>query len=254
MSRSIDWHKEYELVKDQYLAKLNDSKLAFMAQRILNSKKDRQRYIATILLLEDVMGLSGKHLLNIAASPFVLDVLISNTFSLQSFISTDLEPDSISLDIKALCPHLRIEKWNIEEESVPSNIYSSAPFDLILFLEIFEHLSKDPITVMETVTSLMGPESKLFITVPNLYYWRKFVRILAGRGVIDHYQEYNKLRTYGFVGHIRVPAIVEMRRFFTHMNIRIDGIYALRNGRFRVAYNPWAFFSSHIGLIISVAG
>lgn len=242
--------QEWGRIRDEYAKHLGDSLLAPMATKILNDGLDRNRYMATVDLLEKTLKRPEPRLLDIAASPFLLDVYIAEHLEPGLLVTTDLAPENLDLDWSAIGQDISVMKWDLEAEEVPHDLREAAPFDAVLFLEIFEHLRLNPISVMRQILSLVSPDGFLIISVPNIYYWKKFAQVLAGRGISDPFATYDLLRTHGFVGHVRMPCVVEMRRFFVKLGHRVEGVFGLTGNRFRPVHTPYALLASHIALVI----
>lgn len=58
-------------------------------------------------------------------------------------------------------------------------------WDLILLLEVVEHLPVPPYTVLEKLREFVRPGGYLFLTTPNLYRFRNVARLAAGKHVFS---------------------------------------------------------------------
>lgn len=63
-------------------------------------------------------------------------------------------------------------------------------FDVILFGDILEH-TRDPLTILKEARSLLKPDGRIIVSIPNVAYWRTRFALLAGKfdytdwGILD---------------------------------------------------------------------
>ena len=68
---------------------------------------------------------------------------------------------------------------NIEEATVLSQIRDYSPFDAIIFADVLEHLL-DPWTILHQVRSVLSPQGRVLLSVPNIAHWTARVNLLLG--------------------------------------------------------------------------
>lgn len=248
-----DVNTQWEELRSRYSHELRQSGQADMTRSLFDSSLTRNRYVGTLTWVERELGFTGKRVLDVAARPFVLDCLLTRLFGLASLVATDLSPADLSVCLSRIAPMMTLFEWDLDADSVPSSVRDAGPFDIILFLEIFEHLRWNPIKTMQNVLSLLAPGGKVVITVPNMYYFRWFARILLGHGLIDHYKAYKWLEHLDFPGHVRMPSILEMRKFVAGLGASVEGTVRLIGDQFEKTRGRYAFRSSHVGFILSYA-
>jgi SAM-dependent methyltransferase len=79
------------------------------------------------------------------------------------------------------------------------DLSTEAPFDLILLLDVIEHMT-DPGSFLMSLQSRLAPGAKLLISVPNVAHWAMRAMLLAGyfeymeRGPLDktHYRFFTR--------------------------------------------------------------
>ena len=101
-------------------------------------------------------------------------------------------------------PHLSLRACDIE--AVEEAVAEWAPFELVLFGDLAEHLS-NPGRALDAVRAVLVPGGELILTTPNAFGLPNYVRFVTGRfregG--DHVASYNKytlrnlLERHGFV-------------------------------------------------------
>lgn len=68
--------------------------------------------------------------------------------------------DQISINGKISCP---FDRFDIEEEFP----YQDASFDLVIFTEVLEHISRDPMHVMAEMNRITKPQGWIALSTPN---------------------------------------------------------------------------------------
>ena len=156
----------------------------------------------------------------------------------------DLAPDRFALPLTER--GLSILKVDFETESVP---FEDDSFDIILFNEVFEHLRINLIRTMTEVRRVLKAGGTLFLTTPNLRSLRGIWALLRQHTTChvqpDLYEEYDKLRRYGHMGHVREYTAREMSTFLSKVGLRT------RRTLFR-DYGPPVRRGVHLTLLSSV--
>lgn len=139
------------------------------------------RFLTTLDLVAD---LAPGSILNIGTyPPLVFEAMVVNAF-----------PD---VDLQGLClgPHIysqhvrgrdsrfpdfdiRLEAANIERDSLP---YASESFDLVMGMEIFEHLVTDPYFFLSEACRVLRPGGHLLLSTPNVASHRGVWKTLNGQ-------------------------------------------------------------------------
>ncbi|MGB5733505.1 MAG: methyltransferase domain-containing protein [Thiohalocapsa sp.] len=83
-----------------------------------------------------------------------------------------------------------------ELKAIPDN-----SMDVVLFTEILEHITFNPINVWREVYRILAPGGRILVTTPNYYSWKgrawQFIRYASGRGGGITVDEVLTTRTYG---------------------------------------------------------
>lgn len=136
------------------------------------------------------------HMLEIGALPCHLTFCLEKA-SLK-YISTDIFPERASIIIDS--NHLHVVRSDIEKERIP---FSGNYFSFIVFNEVFEHLRINPITTLRELHRVLAADGILLLSTPNLYSLGNIARFLLGKGLGNPYGEFEKIETYGHMGHVR---------------------------------------------------
>lgn len=159
----------------------------------------------------------GGKVLDIGASPFHL------MYSLKRLgidvEGVDISPDQFKKFIDKYS--LPVKKCNIETEKLP---FENNFFDFIILTEVFEHLRINPIFALSEIHRVLRHGGTLFLTTPNLYAIHKIFMFNSGLSFNDAYDEFNKLLSFGYAGHIREYSTKEMKKFLEKTGFRIEKI------------------------------
>jgi SAM-dependent methyltransferase len=126
-----------------------------------------------------------------------------------AFAALDLEPLACDLELGA----------------VP---LPDAVADTVVLHEVFEHLRRDPIHLLEQVARILKPCGALLLSTPNLLSLNGVANlVLLGRAQTvgtDPWLEYGKLRTLGHMGHVREYTPLEVCEFLARFDLRTEAI------------------------------
>lgn len=135
----------------------------------------------------------------------------------------DVAPERFSTAIAEL--ELDVRRCDVESEAVP---FDSETFDLVVFSELFEHLRIDPIFTLGEVHRILKRDGLLLLSTPNLRSFRGLRNLLvhhlghASSGGV--YEQYDKLRTLGHMGHVREYTVREVAEFLDRIGFRAEKV------------------------------
>ena len=95
--------------------------------------------------------------------------------------------------------------FNSEKEDFP---YDDGAFDVVLFCEILEHLTDDPVAAIAEINRVLKPGGRLVLTTPNVARLGNIMKIILGENIYDPYSGYgpygrhNREYTIGEVRHL----------------------------------------------------
>ena len=155
---------------------------------------DLERFLYTLAMLPD--DASGS-LLEIGANPYfntllmrrfrpAIELSLVNYFGpgtssgrqTVTFPGFDSVPDSVEFDFCNV---------NIEETALP---YKDASFKYIVFCEVLEHMTQDPMRAVLELKRVLQPGATMILTTPNAARLENVVAFLEGRNMYDPFSAY----------------------------------------------------------------
>jgi len=158
------------------------------------------------------------------------------------------------------------KEFNIEESRFP---YESERFDGVLFCEILEHLTQDPVGAIAEIHRVLKPGGWMVLTTPNAVRRHNLIDLVRGRNFYDPYSGYGPygrhnreytaselhelLTSNGYVVEVLETRDLHLdnlrSRFLALLLGPLSGYNlfcrARREGEFRWHYPPWLFRSGH---------
>jgi SAM-dependent methyltransferase len=135
----------------------------------------------------------------------------------------DIHPERYASTIRGM--GLNIVECDIETEQLP---FADESFDAVVFNELFEHLRVNPIFTLTEVLRIMKPNGILTLSTPNLRSLdgiRNFVlRDRAFSCASSIYLEYEKLQTFGHMGHVREYTRTEVVEFLQTVGFAVTAV------------------------------
>ena len=102
----------------------------------------------------------------------------------------------------------RYDSINIESASLP---YPDDSFDYVIFCEVFEHMTHDPLRALLELKRVLKPGGLMILTTPNAARLENIVAFVEGRNMYDPFSAYGP---YG--RHNREYTRHELHMFMTH--------------------------------------
>jgi SAM-dependent methyltransferase len=202
-------------------ASIDGSALGEMAAYV---QADIERFIHTLSLAPE--NIRGKAL-EIGANPYFMTLLFRKfrpdlEFTLVnyfggdtheavqhvSFPGFDHDPQDIGL---------AYHNANLELTALP---FEENSFDLVLFCEVLEHLTVDPLHAMQELKRVLKPGGRLVLTTPNAARLENVSAFVEGRNIYDPYSKYGP---YG--RHNREYTRHELSLLLTHCGFEIETFY-----------------------------
>ena len=106
---------------------------------------------------------------------------------------------------------------NIEAAPLP---YPDAHFDIVLFCEVLEHMTGDPLRALLELKRVLKPGGTMVLTTPNAARLENVVAFLEGRNMYDPYSGYGP---YG--RHNREYTRHELHLLMNHAGFKVETSY-----------------------------
>lgn len=126
-----------------------------------------------------------------------------------------VEPDAVMAQ-EARSTGVEVLQGKVDSPVVRQALVQRAPFDVIIFADVLEHLA-DPWQVLRNMGGVLLPDGCILVSLPNVAHWTVRLSLLAGRF------EY----TDGFLldrTHLRFFTLATARRLFVDSGYGIEGM------------------------------
>jgi SAM-dependent methyltransferase len=154
---------------------------------------DFRRFVYTYGLTQ---GLQGK-CLELGANPYFTTMLLETFTDLElSYANyfgsgnTVSEQDVNYVDFKTKQSQVKrfaFKHFNSEGETFP---YADHTFDIVIFCEILEHMTENPIASLQEIKRILKPNATLILSTPNVSRLENVARMVAGVNIYDPYSGY----------------------------------------------------------------
>jgi len=198
-------------------------------------EQDFLRFVYTTYLVPD----NESRLLELGACPYFTTRLLRWTRNYELFLANYFGfPEEGEKVHKAFHKgdnkeeEFRFKVFNSEQDEFP---YESEYFDVVLFCEILEHLTKDPAHTIGEVNRVLKSNGVCVFTTPNVNWFDNIRKLLLGENIYDQYSGYgpygrhNREYTIGEVQHLLTLHGFEIEKSFTadvkpHLKSRKDDV------------------------------
>jgi SAM-dependent methyltransferase len=131
-----------------------------------------------------------QRLLEIGASPYYMTVLLHRLRGYDMYLTNyygDNHPALGRQIIRSLRDHDSYEcnyaSVNVERDPLP---YPDETFDVVLFCEVIEHLTRDPTYALAELHRVLKPGGYLLVTTPNVFRLQHLLYMVGGRQNLFH--------------------------------------------------------------------
>ena len=151
--------------------------------------KTRTSFVVDMLNRSDT--LNGKTILN---AGFIGDYqeakvhynIVDSLGRSDSLIGIDLDKEKLKRFLKNKNTKTRQEKYDLQYKamSIFNTTFSDGQIDIVLMLEVFEHLFS-PYSVFDEVKRILKPRGSIILTYPNPLNWKKMIRLTLQRDLLN---------------------------------------------------------------------
>jgi 2-polyprenyl-6-hydroxyphenyl methylase/3-demethylubiquinone-9 3-methyltransferase len=111
---------------------------------------------------------------------------------------------------------IRLVTYGSLSDPVELDNLPESSFDLIIFSEILEHITFNPVALWKSLYRLLSPNGRIIVTTPNCFYStyiiKDFLRLLSGKSLGITVDEIVGLHTYGH--HWKLYSAKDIERYF----------------------------------------
>jgi len=180
------------------------------------------RFLITMEFLPDQPG----RVLEIGSTPYFLTLLMKHfrlyELELSNFFGQTTLDSSVIYEAIVDNPEygeyhrLSYRQFNIERQPFP---YGNETFDGIVFCEVLEHLTADPMVALIEMHRVLKPSGWLVVTTPNAAWYENIARLWQARNI---YPPYSAHGPYG--RHNREYTLPELQSLLEWLGFDIERI------------------------------
>lgn len=198
------------------------------------ASSDFKRFLYT---LELVLGYSTGSCLEIGSNPYFTTMLLKRYTDLELTL-TNYFGDTFTGPLKQIVCYTEIktgekkktdfnfDHFNVETDSFP---YEDNRFDIVLFCEVIEHMTNDPMRVLLEIQRILKNDGVLILTTPNVARLENVAKMFLGMNIYDPYSAYGP---YG--RHNREYNRHEINQLCTHVGFKEETSFTADvNGHYR---------------------
>lgn len=139
----------------------------------------RERYWKTLCFIQRDGLLEHRRIVEFGGGQMA--ILLNKMYGINATVA------DISNDFRGPIDHAGIPfvVGNLLEK--PSISHDMLKFDLVILLEVIEHIYMPPHVVFENIRSILSPLGSLFLTTPNLFRLRNTIRMIRGHEPFDRF-------------------------------------------------------------------
>jgi SAM-dependent methyltransferase len=190
------------------------------------------RFLKTLELFPEEINEKSR-VLELGASPYFMSLLIKKYYNCRidfaNFfgVSKALKTKEVLASKKYNKKYdIDFKHFNVEKEEFP---FKDKSFDLVLFCEIIEHLTVDPVHTLVQINRLLKQGGFMIITTPNVLRYENVMKLITGKNIHDHYSGYG---AYG--RHNREYTPHELRLLVESMGFRVVKLYTKVTGSIKI--------------------
>lgn len=142
-------------------------------------------YHVDALVLDAIRRLRPRRVLDVGCGPGRFAAALRGV----DVVGIELD-DRLAAVAEQHCSH--VIRGSVEEAAVVEDARSTGAFDIVLTLDVLEHLVC-PAVALERLKTLLDPSGRIVVSVPNLLYYRERFNLLRGKfvtspvgGLYDH--------------------------------------------------------------------
>jgi SAM-dependent methyltransferase len=146
------------------------------------------RFLYTLSIMPKGKG----KLLEIGSNPYFMSMLIRNFTKYELYCSNFFakyprKSVEYKVNHKGEKIEFKFSNFNIESDDI---LFENDYFDVILFCEVIEHLTKDPIKALLNIKNILKADGYLILSTPNVCRLENVAKMITGVNIYDPYSGY----------------------------------------------------------------
>ena len=178
-----------------------------------------RRFLYTLQIIPKGSG----RLLEIGAAPYYTSLLLHRFTDYTLSYTNYSGPDAPAIDRQRMVTgqgeSVDFEYHNVDIQTDSLN-FPNGYFDVILFCEVLEHLTNDPMQALLRIKQALAPGGYLVLTTPNAVRWQNVSHMIGGGNVFDNYSAYGP-----FGRHNREYTPTELKALLEHLGFTIEEFF-----------------------------
>lgn len=147
-----------------------------------------ERFLLTWELVRDLTG----RCLEIGSRPYLMSVLLQEGTSLDLVLTNWDDTSPAGSEISQRVKYRRMDECDLSDHTFNYSVVDveNAPlpfgensFDVVIFAEVIEHLTMDPVAALLEIKRVLKPGGRLILTTPNVACLENVARMAAGVNV-----------------------------------------------------------------------
>lgn len=190
------------------------------------------RFLKTLEIFPKGINANSR-VLELGASPYFMSMLIEKTFGcapdLANYFDNRKEKEARETLVSEMFNDKRVltyRNFNVEKEEFP---YKKDTYDLVVFCEIIEHLTVDPVHSLVQINRILKKGGHMIITTPNALRYENIAKLMLGKNIYDHYSGYG---AYG--RHNREYTPEELRLLVEALGFSVTRLYTKVTGSINI--------------------
>jgi SAM-dependent methyltransferase len=182
---------------------------------------DFKRFVYTLNLVPEAK--KNSTLFEIGANPYFTSILLKKFTTYQTFFSNyfggeigqhqQVQANKETGDVF----EFDFYNHNIETDDIPFK----TKFDVVIFCEVIEHLTNDPVLALSRIKNSLKEGGHLILSTPNIARLENISKLMAGENIHDPYSGYGP---YG--RHNREYNQHELFLLFNHLGFEIEVMFS----------------------------
>ncbi len=190
------------------------------------------RLLRTLELFPPGIG-PGSRVLELGSSPYFMTLMMKKVLGCEvdsaNFFGEGRRPsgkDVMTSEALGERHVFEYRHFNVEKDRFPMKNKS---YDAVLFCEILEHLTVDPVHPLVEINGLLKDGGWMIMTTPNALRYENIAKLVMGRNIYPHYSGYG---AYGRHNREYTPA--ETKALVEGLGFSVERLYTKVTGSYRI--------------------